>query len=125
MKKIIAITLILIISLGLVACGGGGKDKDSIVGKWALEVSEADMEGKWIYEFAADGKLKISIETGSKEADELMNAMFSEMEITYEAKDGKLTLKSDDPTFEPLNGVSYTIKDDTLTFEENSMKRIK
>ena len=43
MKKAIAFTLVVIISLGLVACGGG---KDSIVGKWAYEVNEAGVEGK-------------------------------------------------------------------------------
>ncbi|MGB4609714.1 MAG: lipocalin family protein [Saccharofermentanales bacterium] len=123
MKKIIVITLVLIISLGLVACGKSGKD--SIVGKWAFEVSEAGVEGKMIYEFTDDGKLKISMDTGNEEIDALMNEMYSQIELTYEAKDGKLTLKSDDPTFPSLDGTPYTLKDDTLTFEDYSMKRMK
>jgi hypothetical protein len=122
MKRTIAITLVLILTLGLVACGGG---KSDIVGKWALDVSEAGVEGKTIYEFTADGKLKISIETGNEEADKVMNEAFGKMELTYEAKDGKLSIKSDDPTYPPLDGTPYTIKDDTLTFEGQSLKRVK
>lgn len=122
MKKAIAITLILIISFGLIACGGG---EPGIVGKWGFEVSEAGIEGKWIYEFTADGKLKVSVETGITEIDKFMNEMFSAMVATYEVKDGKLTIKSDSPEFPPIAATPYTIKDDTLTFGDNSMKRIK
>ncbi|MGI6617518.1 MAG: hypothetical protein ACOX36_05670 [Saccharofermentanales bacterium] len=122
MKKAIAFTLVVIISLGLVACGGG---KDSIVGKWAYEVNEAGVEGKMIYEFTSDGKLKISIDTGNAEADKLINALYSAIEMTYEVKDGKITLKSNDPSFPPLDATPYTIEGDTLKFEDYSMKRVK
>ncbi|NMA17268.1 MAG: hypothetical protein GX939_00655 [Clostridiaceae bacterium] len=122
MKKAIALTLVLIISFGLFACGGG---KDSIVGKWAQEVNEGGIEGKTIYEFKADGKLKLSFDSGSAEADSLINALYSLIEMTYEAKDGKLTIKSSDPSFPPLESVPYTIQGDTLTFENNSLKRVK
>ncbi len=123
MKKAIAIALILVISFGLVACGGGGKD--SIVGKWALEVKDADMEGKMVYEFTKDGKLKISVDTGNEEVDKLMNALYSAIEMTYVAKDGKLTINSNDPAFEPQDSTPYTIEGDTLKFGDISMKRVK
>ncbi|MDI9468905.1 MAG: lipocalin family protein [Bacillota bacterium] len=122
MKKATAIILVLILSIGLFACGGGGP---SIVGKWSMEVSEAGVTGKMIYEFTSDGKLNITVDTGNADNDKLLNDMFAEYKVTYEAKDGKLTLKSDNPEFEPLEAQAFTIKDDTLTFDEYTLKRVK
>ncbi|MDI9497224.1 MAG: lipocalin family protein [Bacillota bacterium] len=122
MKKATAIILVLILSFGLFACGGGGP---SIVGKWSMEVSEAGVTGKMIYEFTSDGKLFITVDTGNAENDKLVNDMFSEFQVTYEAKDGKLTLKSDNPELEPVEGVAFTIKDDKLSFDEYTLERMK
>ncbi len=122
MKKATAIIFVLVLSLGLFACGGGGP---SVVGKWSMEVSEAGITGQMIYEFTADGKLNITVDTGNAENDKIVNDMFGEFKVTYEAKDGKLTLKSDNPEFEPVDAMPFTIKDDTLSFDEFTMKRMK
>ena len=71
MKKFLTITVaaMLLISLLLASCGGGGvgAPKGSIVGKWVIfekngKVSEDEFSKNTVFDFTADGKIIISME---------------------------------------------------------------
>ena len=68
MKKFLTITVaaMLLISLLLASCGGGGAPKGSIVGKWVIfekngKVSDDEFSKNTIFDFTADGKIVISM----------------------------------------------------------------
>ena len=68
MKKFLTITVaaMLLISLLLASCGGGGAPKGSIVGKWVIfekngKASDDEFSKLTVFDFTADGKIIISM----------------------------------------------------------------
>lgn len=68
MKKFLTITVaaMLLISLLLASCGGGGAPKGSIVGKWVIfekngKASDDEFSKSTVFDFTADGKIIISM----------------------------------------------------------------
>ena len=60
MKKVLALLFVVLLMIGLVACGGGGSDEDhEIVGRWVFEGDPS-----WVTTFNADGTGTHAIDWG-------------------------------------------------------------
>ncbi len=127
MKKWIALILVLILTVSLIACsGGGGSGADSLVGKWVQEEEEDGQVFRMIYEFTKDGKLKVQSDSGDPELDEMMNAMFAGMEATYKVVGNKITVTGLFDEGEEVDEDEFVISGDTLKIGDDAeFKRMK
>ncbi len=110
MKKIFALALVVfMLSAVLVSCGG-----KSIVGKWKVEEDGIEM----VYTFEKDGKGSVDM-------------MGISADITWEEKDGKLTMSMSmfGETETVFEGAEYKIDGDTLSItyadETLEMKKVE
>jgi len=87
------ICLIVVLTLALGGCGGGGDD-EALLGVWA------DPSGPMEYEFRSDGTL-------------VLRYLDEEQETTYTAEEG--TLFAVDPDTGEAEEIEYVIEGDSLT----------
>ena len=137
MKRTIAILLALLMVLSLAACGGGNKDKDKLIGRWANHTpfystynpgtdTYISFESDEYYSFFKNNEFYYQYEggvdlwTGSRvPRDEWTRYV---LHGTYSMKDGIIVLKYDDPEREdekiPYHINEYT-KELMLDVNEN------
>ncbi|MDD3192599.1 MAG: hypothetical protein PHE47_01870 [Oscillospiraceae bacterium] len=127
MKKLLALTLSLLMILTLAACGAG---KNDIVGTWEITDGEGATYG-WGIRFDKDGKFYYATgtETSEDELQEAFESMEALISIKYKVKsDTQMEL-----TVSVLGGfggketstVDYLLEGDTLTFDGATYTRAK
>lgn len=126
MKKLISLSLILVLAFSLIACGGGaGSTGNGIVGKWFITDEEFGEGTKMIYDFKSDGKVNISFESADQAAVKDVAELFNKMEVTYKIEGDKLSMTSTDESFPKMEGETFKIDGDKLTIGEVTMTRYK
>ena len=137
MKKLLAITVALLMVITLTACGGGNEKK--IIGMWQIVDTETETEYGMGIEFTEDGKMcygltedVISGLTGGEATKEdladAMKGLEALMSIKYEIKsDTEMEI-----TMSALMGlkkekvtVTYKLDGDTLEFDGATYSRVK
>lgn len=108
-KSIVLITVLVLATLLLVACGGGGSNS-GIVGKWKPDGGlggadlPAEVQDKVVMEFTKDGKMLTLV--GEKEIADYM---------ADQLKDAGLTDEQIKPLTDSMRGIAYKVDGDKLT----------
>ncbi len=130
MKKIIALTLTLIMVLTLISCGGN-PNKKAIVGTWKLVDSETETEYGLGIQFTDDGKVRYGLTEDMFEEEDIEEALAGLdmlMTIKYEIKSDtemELTASALFGLAKESDTVTYSLDGDKLIFDGVEYKRSK
>ncbi len=122
MKKIIALTLTLIMLLALVSCGGS-PNKKAIIGTWKLVDTETETEYGLGIQFTDDGKVRYGLTEDmfdDGDIDEALEGLDMLMTIKYEIKSDtemELTASALFGLAKESDTVEYKLDGDTLIFD--------
>ena len=137
MKKLLAITVALLMVITLTACGGGNEKK--IIGMWQIVDTETETEYGMGIEFTEDGKMRYGLtedmfrnladeEMSDKEWDEAMEGLDMLMSIEYDVKSDtemKITVSAMFGLAKESTTIPYKLEGDTLTFDGAVYTRVK
>ncbi len=131
MKKIIALTLTLIMLLTLVSCGGN-PNKKAIIGTWTLVDTETETEYGLGIQFTDVGKVRYGLTEDmfgdDEDIDEALAGLDMLMTIEYEIKSDtemELTAKALFGLASESDTVEYKLDGDTLIFDGVTYTRNK
>ncbi len=122
MKKILALTLTLIMLLALVSCGGN-PNKKAIIGTWKLVDTETETEYGLGIQFTDDGKVRYGLTEDMFEEEDLEDALAGLdmlMTIKYKIKSDtemELTASALFGLAKESDTVTYSLDGDTLVFD--------
>ncbi len=122
MKKIIALTLTLIMLLVLTSCGGS-KNEKAIIGTWKLVDTETETEYGLGIQFTDDGKVRYGLTEDmfdDGDIDEALAGLDMLMTIEYEIKSDtemELTASALFGLAKESDTVEYKLNGDTLIFD--------
>lgn len=138
MKKIIALSLTLMIVFSLAACGGK-KSAKTIIGSWQITDVETATEYGIGLEFTKDGKLRYGLteellkgitdgEADKDDWDDAMKGLDMLMTIEYKIKSDtemEVTVSALLGLAKEKTTVNYSLDGDTLTFDGAVYTRMK
>ena len=106
--KIMSLVLaIMMVAVLFVGCGGG-EGGNSIVGKWSYTEEAEGVKVELVYEFKANGDLKMASYVGSEEA--------ASMEGTYKVEGSQIIVTIEGEEQDPTD---FVVKGNKLTLTEN------
>jgi len=137
MKKLLAITVALLMVITLTACGGGNEKK--IIGMWQIVDTETETEYGMGIEFTEDGKMRYGLtedslegltggEATSEDWADAMEGLEALMSIEYEIKSDtemEITMSAFLGLAKETASVTYKLDGDTLTFDGATYSRVK
>ncbi len=130
MKKIIALTLTVIMLLVLVSCGGS-PNKKAIIGTWKLVDTETETEYGLGIQFTDDGKVRYGLTEDmfdDGDIDEALEGLDMLMTVKYEIKSDtemELTASALFGLAKESDTVEYKLDGDTLIFDGATYTRDK
>ncbi|MDR2933296.1 MAG: hypothetical protein LBV27_09335 [Oscillospiraceae bacterium] len=105
MKKLLAMSLCVILALTMVACGNGNSGSDN--GK------SDELSGSWLDKDTST----VLLTFGDNKVTYTLLAAGSGIDGTYETADGNITLRFDESTPMPTGSVPYTVEDEELIID--------
>ena len=137
MKKLLAITVALLMVITLTACGGGNEKK--IIGMWQIVDTETETKYGLGIEFTKDGKMRYGLtedslegltggEATSEDWADAMEGLEALMSIEYEIKSDtemEITMSAFLGLAKETATVTYKLDGDTLTFDGATYSRVK
>ena len=137
MKKLLAITVALLMVITLTACGGGNEKK--IIGMWQIVDTETETEYGMGIEFTEDGKMRYGLtedslegltggEATSEDWADAMEGLEALMTIEYKIKSDtemEITMSAFLGLAKETATVTYKLDGDTLTFDGATYSRVK
>ena len=137
MKKLLAITVALLMVITLTACGGGNEKK--IIGMWQIVDTETETEYGLGIEFTEDGKMRYGLtedvisgltggEATKEDMADAMKGLEALMSIKYEIKSDtemEVTISAFLGLAKESAMIPYKLDGDNLTFDGADYVRVK
>ncbi len=130
MKKIITLTLAIMMVLVLASCGGGINEK-AIVGTWKLVDTETETEYGFGIQFTKDGKVRYGLTEdmfSGGDIDEALEGLDMLMTIEYDIKSDtemEITVSALFGLAKESETITYSLNGDTLVFDGAEYTRAK